>query len=273
MRTRDLKPGFFRDLELTELPHITRLLFAGLWCCADRRGRLADIPKLIKSDVFPYENIPIEKHLKLLADHGFIERYEVNGQKCIWIARFKAHQKPHPSEVESVLPPHTKDPDQITAGGAPTSSSEEDLGDPSRSTLVDHDGAPTYSSDRASNLAIQQSSNLSPLGALSPLALQQSPDAAAERVQGLLDEWAQQIGTLPARYDDDFQRLALEAPDGWFTQAIERTKHEAKRAPWPYCAKVLRGCIDENIPPNGFSDSSNDNSARGQMMRRLAGAR
>lgn len=266
MRTRDLKPGFFRDLELSELPHVTRLLFAGLWCFADRRGRCPDNHKLIKADVFPYENVPVEKHLKLLADHDFIRRYEADGKKCIWIPRFKAHQKPHPAELESVLPPHPEDPEgdtsgstKVIIGGAPRSSSEEDQGAPPVTT---------------SNHSLQQSSDLSLLGSLSPLGTPAIADVAAqERVEGLLEEWAEQIGTLPAKHADDFQRLALAAPDGWFVQAIERTKHEAKRAPWPYCAKVLQGCIDENIPPNGFSESSDDNSARSQMLRRYAGAR
>lgn len=104
MRTRDLKPAFFRDLELTKLPPITRILYQGLWCRADKKGRQEDIAALIKADIFPLENVPVEKHLKQLADGGFIERYEVDGKRFIWIPKFLKHQHPHPKEPDSVLP-------------------------------------------------------------------------------------------------------------------------------------------------------------------------
>jgi hypothetical protein len=47
-RTRQIKPGFFKNDELAELPIEARLLFAGLWTIADREGRLEDRPKKIK---------------------------------------------------------------------------------------------------------------------------------------------------------------------------------------------------------------------------------
>lgn len=106
MRTRDLKPAFFRDLELTQLPPITRILYQGMWCRADRRGRQDGIVALIKSDIFPLEKVDIEKHLKLLADGGFIVLYEVDGKRLIWIPTFEKHQHPHPKEPESTLPPY-----------------------------------------------------------------------------------------------------------------------------------------------------------------------
>lgn len=193
MRTRDLKPGFFRDLELTELPHVTRLLFAGLWCCADRRGRLQDIPKLIKSDIFPYENVPVEKHLKLLADHAFIKRYEEDGKKCIWIVRFKAHQKPHPNEAESVLPAHPEDPD----GGTPTSSSDEHQGDPSRSTKDILEDVPRSSSNRAHTLSSTPSSDLTP----SDLSLVPSqPARRSGSVRHALDLTPAEISALRSKF-------------------------------------------------------------------------
>ena len=111
--TRDLKPGFFRNVELAQLPAVTRLLYQGLWCVADKRGRLKDIPALIKSDVFPLENVPVEKHLKLLTEAGFIDRYESDGQRYIWVKTFLKHQHPHPKEPESVLPPSPADTDPV----------------------------------------------------------------------------------------------------------------------------------------------------------------
>src|SRR5512146_878511 len=104
MRTRDLRPGFFRNTELRSLPYEGRLLFAGLWCMADKRGRLKDDPALIKAEVFPSDNVKIDRLLTGLIDKGLIERYEAQGLRCIWIPTFHQHQHPHPKEPESVLP-------------------------------------------------------------------------------------------------------------------------------------------------------------------------
>ena len=105
MRTRDLKPKFFRNTELAKLPFATRLLYAGLWGVADKRGRLVDEPKLIKADVFPLDNVKVDAMLRQLEQAGFIERYEALGIHCIWIPKFRQHQHPHPNEPESMLPP------------------------------------------------------------------------------------------------------------------------------------------------------------------------
>jgi hypothetical protein len=47
-RARNIKPAFFKNEQLVELGMSTRLLFIGLWCLADREGRLEDRPKRIK---------------------------------------------------------------------------------------------------------------------------------------------------------------------------------------------------------------------------------
>ena len=60
-RARLLKPGFFRNEMLAELPHATRLLFAGLWLISDREGRLEDRPKRIGADIFPYETLDVDQ--------------------------------------------------------------------------------------------------------------------------------------------------------------------------------------------------------------------
>src|SRR3990167_9111255 len=97
-RARLLKPGFFRDEALAKLPIPARYLFEGLWCLADRQGRLRDNVKAIDAEVFPYDKQPTEKFLNALADAGFIHRYEAEESRCIWIPKFLQHQRPHPNE-------------------------------------------------------------------------------------------------------------------------------------------------------------------------------
>ena len=104
-RSRNIKPGFFLNDQLAECDPLARLLFAGLWCIADREGRLEDRPKRIKAEVLPYDNCDVDELLRQLADHDFIIRYEVDGNAYIQVTNFKKHQNPHVKEASSIIPP------------------------------------------------------------------------------------------------------------------------------------------------------------------------
>ena len=71
-RARNIKPGLFTNEVLVDLPAFDRLLFIGLWCLADREGRLEDRVKRIKMELFPCDNYDIEVGLSNLAGAGFI---------------------------------------------------------------------------------------------------------------------------------------------------------------------------------------------------------
>lgn len=103
-RSRNIKPGFFLNVELSELHLSARILFIGLWCIADREGRLEDIPKKIKAQVFPYDNFNVDKLLNDLQKYNFIIRYTVDNQKYIQVVNFAKHQNPHIKEAPSVIP-------------------------------------------------------------------------------------------------------------------------------------------------------------------------
>ena len=103
-RARSIKPGFFKNEQLAELPHPARLLFAGLWTIADRAGRLEDRPKRIKAEIFPYENQPVDRLLESLNKAGFIVRYESGGNHFISIPTWGKHQNPHIKEAASTIP-------------------------------------------------------------------------------------------------------------------------------------------------------------------------
>lgn len=120
-RARSIKPGFFANDDLAEMRPLVRLLFAGLWCLADRDGRLLDRPKKIKADVMAYDSLNVEAALKQLAAKGFIVRYEVDGQRVIQVCNWLKHQHPHPQETPSELPPP---PGSIPDFDPPSSGSE-----------------------------------------------------------------------------------------------------------------------------------------------------
>lgn len=103
-RSRNIKPGLFKNELLVELPFEYRLLFIGLWTIADREGRLEDRPKKIKIELFPADSFDIDAGLDALAQRGFVARYVAGGMRCLQIINFKKHQSPHHKEGPSVIP-------------------------------------------------------------------------------------------------------------------------------------------------------------------------
>lgn len=103
-RARNIKPGFFKNETLAECSPLSRLLFAGLWCIADRAGRLEDRPKRIRAEILPYDDGGVDEMLGELHRAGFILRYKVGEQGYIQVLNFAKHQNPHCRESESTIP-------------------------------------------------------------------------------------------------------------------------------------------------------------------------
>jgi hypothetical protein len=106
-RSRNIKPGFFKNYDLADLGPVSQLLFAGLWCLADRDGRLEDKPRLIKAELFPYYDCDVNGELTKLARLKFVDRYVVDGEQYIQIENFQKHQQPHHTEKKSIIPERT----------------------------------------------------------------------------------------------------------------------------------------------------------------------
>jgi hypothetical protein len=113
MRTRLLRPSFFTNAELVALPPLARIFFAGLWCAADREGRLLDQPGRLRLLILPADPCSGEEMLALLAaaEPPFIVRYRAGKQRLIWIPAFRAQQGYgiHPREKQSDFPPCDSD--------------------------------------------------------------------------------------------------------------------------------------------------------------------
>lgn len=104
-RARNIKPGFFKNYDLADMGPYAQILFAGLWCLADREGRLEDKPRFIKAEIFPYYDCDINGELTKLERLKLVSRYEVDGVSVILVQNFKKHQTPHNTEKASILPP------------------------------------------------------------------------------------------------------------------------------------------------------------------------
>lgn len=103
-RARNIKPGFFKNETLAECSPLARLLFAGLWCLADRAGRMEDRPKRIRAEILPYDDGSVDDMLNELHEAGFILRYAVGEQRFIQVLNFNRHQNPHHRETDSTIP-------------------------------------------------------------------------------------------------------------------------------------------------------------------------
>jgi hypothetical protein len=104
-RIRTVKPEFFKHYDLFSLEKEhqlpIRLAFQGLWLCADKEGIFRWIPQQLKLDILPYDEIDFEKVLSLLADSGFVLRYEVENKTYGMIPSFTQHQRITGSEALS----------------------------------------------------------------------------------------------------------------------------------------------------------------------------
>lgn len=104
-RIRYIKPGFFTNEYLCELPPLTRLFFVGLWVYADREGRFEDRLAKLRAVILPYDyDADGEAMMGQLADKGFVVRYQVGDLRVGQIVNFNKHQKQHPREQASELP-------------------------------------------------------------------------------------------------------------------------------------------------------------------------
>ena len=103
-RARNIKPGFFANEDLAECEPLARLLFAGLWCLADREGRLEDRPKRIRAELLPYDSCDADDLLNQLQARGFILRYSHGEGRFIQVLKFGSHQNPHMKEAKSIIP-------------------------------------------------------------------------------------------------------------------------------------------------------------------------
>lgn len=107
-RSRNIKPGFFKNEILGTADPFLSLLFSGLWIFADKKGILEDRPLRLKAEIFPYrENIDINCYLTDLERLGFIYRYKAIGLNLIQIINFSKHQNPHHTERDSIYPEYS----------------------------------------------------------------------------------------------------------------------------------------------------------------------
>jgi hypothetical protein len=100
-RIRTIKPDFFTSEDIVALSPYARLLYIGLWCEADREGRMAWRPNTFKLRYFPGDKVDINALCRELTTRGLVALY---GEGLAYIPTFLDHQHINPREAASTLP-------------------------------------------------------------------------------------------------------------------------------------------------------------------------
>lgn len=108
-KLRMVTSQLWEDEFFTALPLLDRLLWIGLvTVCADDQGRMQDSPAMVRSKVFPIDDIQlsvIDQALARFASDGKIIRYQAGKHKCIQIANWWKHQTPRWAARSIYSPP------------------------------------------------------------------------------------------------------------------------------------------------------------------------
>ena len=103
-RIRTIKPDFWTDEKIVELPIPARLFFIGMWNFADDFGNLARSPQKLKMQIYPADVIDVEPLVQSLIAHELITEYSVNGHRCLHINGFRRHQTINRPTGQSQIP-------------------------------------------------------------------------------------------------------------------------------------------------------------------------
>lgn len=107
-RIRSVKPEYWTDEEIGELPRDARLLYIGLWNLADEHARLRGDARYIKGQLLPYDDDldakAVDDLLAILASADKVRRYESSGRSYLWLPALAKHQRLEPDKVPSRLP-------------------------------------------------------------------------------------------------------------------------------------------------------------------------
>lgn len=108
-RIRTIKPEFFTSEDIVSLTPLARLFYVGLWCEADREGRMDWKVGTLKMRYLPGDSCDVQELARELIDAGLIDIYEVDGKTYAEIPSFTKHQVINNRESESTRPARVVD--------------------------------------------------------------------------------------------------------------------------------------------------------------------
>jgi hypothetical protein len=108
-RMRSLKPEYWGDMKMARVSRDARLLYLALWNQSDEWARCHGDTRWIKGHCLPYDDDLNLKAIDRLLDEleriDRILRYEVDGERFIYLPKLAKHQRLEPAKTPSRLPP------------------------------------------------------------------------------------------------------------------------------------------------------------------------
>lgn len=96
-RARFIRPEFFTDEKVSDLPFGAALLFCGIWCHSDLRGVFECSPRILRGLIFPMrdgiETATISEWLALLEKNGMTGRFEADGKSWGYVCKWQLYQQ------------------------------------------------------------------------------------------------------------------------------------------------------------------------------------
>lgn len=117
-RARFIRPEFFTDERMGELPMGARLLFAAIWTNADMRGVFDASEKQLRVQAFPYDedvsSRTVLEWFRCLLESGRVQVWDADGKRWGAVVNWMRHQTISHREVEigtdRPMPPGWVDP-------------------------------------------------------------------------------------------------------------------------------------------------------------------
>lgn len=236
---RMIASDIWRDEFISELDIFGRLLWIGLiTTCADDQGRLPFKPRLIRSDIFPLDDIPpekVESELQRFAAAGRILIYQVDGRELIQVLNWWKYQTPSWAAA-SKWPAPAGWVDRVKvhqgakvvtiswdkAGGFPH---EQDIPKPIPTDL------PTIQPIGLNEYEIKDEGKVSVRESELPLPLPERPN--------IFGVYESEIGPLTPLIGEELELAVQDFTETWVHDAIHEAATHGARS-WAYCKAILQ---------------------------------
>jgi DnaD/phage-associated family protein len=255
MPRRMITSAIWTDAEYAALTMRQRLLWIGILTNADDQGRLVGHPGMVRSLVFPLDDISlsdIDSDLTCFADLQWVSLYEAGGKRYIQILKWWEHQQmrwaapsiyPAPSgwtdrvhyrKGEDVVQDNWTHIDRTPSAKYPPSDGQAAATNPPKSKKEQESvekesgskSAPSSSFAMQAERAFENSVSMIP-----SLVQQQEIDAMLEELEG-------------------------RGLQDWWQKAIDIACDQNHRS-WAYVRGILRNCMSEGKPPGSRPPGGN----------------
>ena len=282
---RMIDPAFWQSESMAKMSFRQRLLFIGLFSNADDQGRLRAHPSLVRSTIFPFDEVAgaeIQSDLEQIAAVGSIILYDIDGKQHLQIANWWRYQHPRwawPSDIPA--PNGWMDRLRYRIGNEVTQSNweGEDEAEPEQSqsgptvdSLRDHSD-PIVGPEWDQSEIVQSGRQTVPIPAPSIRTRTRDSDRSSGSGESepsssffaeAMGAYHNTIGMVSSLQADEIGAYLTELRDkgleSWWPAALKVAADQNVRK-WAYVKAVIDKCLDENHPP-GAGNGRNGGKAK-----------